>query len=289
MWQNFFVVMFSKLAAGKTRDDFEKYQIENSGELKSPGFVLGVGIASIVIWGMVMGVVLFCVEDTTSVMVCLAVFGTFFVLGVFLVMFERNYKVLYKEGKIVYRNIFRITKEYLCRDIECAYYKDNGGIQFVFKDGRKLSFDSEEKIFCREIIGKEQIRCKFKGEEKAIIKVYVHPFLMCPCWIFGGGMLLGTFRNPEMLLYTILVLLFCLGAQLSYTTYDRDQKILTRRKFGFSKHYNMNCCVAKPFYEEGFLMAIEIYERNKRVAKIPTSAEYKNRARLIRELCRLNV
>ena len=47
--------------------------------------------------------------------------------------------------------------------------------------------------------------------------------------------------------------------------------------------------IAKPVYENGFLMYIEIYKYNKKVAKIPVSVEYKNRALFARLLCRVGV
>ena len=80
-------------------------------------------------------------------------------------------------------------------------------------------------------------------------------------------------------------MIFCLGYQLSWTEYDKKSKILTCRKIVFSKSYDMHSCSAKPIYENGFLTIIEIYRGKKKVAKIPVSRKYKNRARLIKALC----
>lgn len=289
MLQHFLTTVLSKLAVRKTIEDYEKNQRENIGTLKPPKFVLVVGIASMVIWAMLMSLVLIFSKDVTTVLVCAVVFGSMFALGLFLVLYERNFMATYRDGIIIYRNIFRITQKYACQDIEHAYYKDRGGIQFVFKDGRKLSFDKEESYFYKEIIKREHLSCRFKGEENPIIKVYFHPFLMCPCWTFGGGMLIFSFGEPGLFLFAILVLLFCLVCQLSKTTYDKERKILTRIRCGFSKQFDMNYCLAKPVYEDGFIMTIEIYEKKKKVGKIPVSVEYKNRARLIRALCRIEV
>lgn len=289
MVQNFLTTVLSKLAVKRTIEDYEKIQRENPGRIKVPSFLFWIGMISMVFWGAMMILVLFFAKDAVTVMICAIVFGVLFLLGLFLVLYEKNYKVVYKDGMIIYRNIFRMTRTYICDDIEHAYYKDSGGIRFVFKNGKKLNFAKEEQVFYEEVIKKEHLKCTFKGEEKAIIKVYFHPFFMCPCWIVGAGMLLCTFWLPEIFLFAILVLLFCLGCQLSNTTYDKEQKILTRTICGLSKKYDMKNCSAKPVYENGYLMKIEIYEKDKRVTKVPVSVEYKNRARLIRAICRISV
>lgn len=74
---------------------------------------------------------------------------------------------------------------------------------------------------------------------------------------------------------------------MSSTTYDKESKILTRKKCGFSKKYDMHFCSAKPVYDGNALMMIEIYEKNKKVAKIPASREYKNRERMVQALCKV--
>lgn len=289
MLQNFLTNAVSRLAVNKAIEDYEKNQKENIGTLKPPKYILVVGIIDMVIWAIFMMMLLFSTKDMLTVIMGVIVFGSLFTIGLFLVLYERNFMVIYKNGVIIYRNVFHITHKYDCENIEHAYYKDRGGLQLVFKDGRKLSFDKEEGYFYREIVRREHIKCKFKGEENPIIKVHFSPFFMYPCWLFGGGILLLSLWEPTFFLFGILVLLFCLGCQMSNTTYNKEQKILTRTKCRFSKKYDMNYCLAKPVYENGFLMAIEIYQKNKKVAKIPVSVEYKNRARLIHELCGVDV
>ncbi len=289
MLQDFFTTTLSTLVINKAIDDYEKNQKENIGTLKPPKFTLVVGIISMVILATLMLIVLFFIKDAIIVILCAIFSGTLFTVALFVVLYERNCKVLYRDGMIIYRNIFRITSEYACKDIEHTYYKDNDGIQFIFRDGRKLSFTREEKYFYREIVRNEHLKYKFKGEEKPIIKVYFHPFFMYPYWLLSIGMLICTYWDHQMFLLAILLLLFCLGCQLSYTTYDKAQKILTCTKCGFSKQYNMNSYLTKPVYENRILIAIELYEKNKRVAKIPTSAVYKNRAKLIHALCEVDI
>jgi len=289
MLQHFSTTTLSKLAVKKTIDDYEKNQKENVGTLQPPKFVLIVGIGSMIIWGVLMLLVVFLTRDLTTWILCGVVFGSLFALGLFLVLYERNYKVIYKEGVIIYRGLLRITREYECQNIEHAYYKDSGGIQFVFKDGKKLSFSREEYYFYNQVLRKEKIKAKYKGEENPVIKVGFHPFFMYPCWFVCAISTLGILWAPELIVFIFFLFLFCLGCQLSYTTYDKESKILIRRRCGFTKKYDMRQHTTKPVYENGFLMTIEIYKNKKKVGSIPVSVEYKNRARMIHTLCRIEV
>ena len=182
-----------------------------------------------------------------------------------------------------------MTRKYECSDIEHVYYKDAGGIWIVFRDGKKLSFDKQEYYFYREILKREGLKCKYKGDENPVMKAYFHPFMMCPCWLICGCAVVGSLWESSLVVFAILALLFCVGCQLSNTIYDRKSKVLTRRICGFARKYDMKEHSAKPVYENGFLMKIEIYKKNKKVANVPVSVEYKNRARLIRELCGVEV
>ncbi len=289
MLQNFLTTVLSKAAVHKTMDEYEKEQKENIGTLKPPKFVFGIGAISMAISLAVILLTLLFVRDAVTVIFCAVVFGILFLLGLFLVCYERNFMAMYKKDEIIYRNIFRKVRKFSCADIAHAYYKDRGGIQFVFKDGRKLSFDKEERVFYMQIVKGAQVQCKYKGEDNPVVKVYYHPFFMCPCWLFCGGMLLGTVWEPSLFVIFVFALVFCLGCQLSYTTYDKKKKILTRTRWGFSKKYDMKFHLAKPVYENQMLMVIEIYKYDKKVGKIPVSVEYKNRAELIREICRVSV
>lgn len=286
MKEQFLGMLMSKLAVTKVRKEYEKNQRENEGTLQMPKFVCVVGIFTMVFCAAVMAAVLITKQDRTTIIIAGIVFGTMFMLGLFLVLNERNFKVIYKDGQIIYRNLLRQTRKYDCHNIKEAYYTDGGGIKLKFNDGKKLRFEKEESYFCQCILQKEHIKCQVKGDENPVIKVYLHPIMMWILWITSGALLVATlFYDPMLVLGTILVVIFSLGCQLSWTEYDKKSKILTRRKIVFSKTYDMHSCSAKPIYEDGYLMAIGIYQGKKKVAKIPVSREYKNRARLVKALC----
>lgn len=277
--------MLSRFAVNKTIKDYKKNQQENIGVLMPPKSILILGIISMVFWAALMIAVLIFAKDVTTILICALVFGSLFALGLFLVLYERNFLVIYRDGEIIYRNLFRITRKFSCRDIAHTYYTDGGGIQLVFKDGRKLSFGKEESYFSGKIVKTEHLKCQFRGEESTVIKVRLHPFIMLPLWFLSGGMALGSLFAPDLFLYAILITLVCLGCQMSNTTYDQDSKILTRRRYGFAKHYDMLLYSAKPVYRDDFLVYIELYKGNQKITKIPVSREYKNRARLAWILC----
>lgn len=277
------------MAVDKAINDYEKKQKEHIDILKPPKIYFVIGCLAMVICGICIALVLIFEKDALTILMCNIVCGILFVLGLVLVLYEINFKAEYKEGLIIYRNIFRITREYFCEDIECVYYKDNGGMQFVFKDGRKLNFARGEKYFAKELIRKENLKGTFKGAEKPIIKLYWNSFFKWPLWIYIVLMLYCTIETPKIWFITGFLLLISLGWELSYTTYDKEQKILTRRICGLPKRFDMKKCVAKLVYQNGYPMNIEIYVRKTRVGKVPVSSEYKNRAQLIHVLCRVYV
>lgn len=285
MLQQFLTVFLSKSTVNKTIEEYEKYQHENIGVLRPPKFIFILGAVSSVFWAVLMTAVLLSSKDGITLTFCGIIFGILFALGLFLMLYAGNFMVIYRDNQIIYRNFFHLTHKFNCQDIELAYYTDSGGLKIIFKDRKKLTFSKEERFFYNEIVKNEHLKCRFNGEEISIIKVYLHPFLMCPLWIVNGALIFCSILYPTLFLFAILMLIFCIGCQLSNTEYNKESKILTRRKYGFSRKYDMHFCSAKPLYEENFLMAIEIYERNKKVAKIPVSREYKNRARLISALC----
>lgn len=128
---------------------------------------------------------------------CCIIFGAFIFLGLFLVLYQLNYLVIYQKGKIIYRNVFRITKKY-CQEITDALYMDGGGIRFLFRDGKKLTFGREETHFYHYIIDNEKIRCKDKGEDAPVIKVTFHPLMMVPCLeLFCALLLFSTLGAPD--------------------------------------------------------------------------------------------
>ena len=286
-------VILAEKAANKVREDYEVKQEGHIFISKPPVFVMVIGIVSIVFWTALMGLVLWQGNDTETIVFCGAVFGVLFLLGLFLTLYGINYKAVYKNNKIFYTNIFRKTRVYDCKDIKGVYYNDSGSTKFIFNNNKKISFGREEEDFSYRIVSGEKLKYKFKGEEKPIVKMYLHPFLSLPFWAFFAFSLLGILDDPAFVVIVVplffVCLAFSLSGKLSYTKYDKEQKILTRKRCGFSKTYDMRYHIAKPVYENGFLMYIEIYKQNKKVTKIPISVEYKNRALLARLLCRVGV
>lgn len=284
MLQHFLTILLSRLAASKAVSEYEKCQQNNVGLLKPPKFYFIFGIVDMIVWAGIMILVLLTTEDTTDIIVCSIIFGILFAIGLFLVLYERNYMVLYRDHEIIYRDILRIAHKYDCRNIECAFYTDHGGIKIRFRDGRILRFSREEQFFYSDIVRRENLKCTFEGKESATICVYLHPLLMGLYWILGGCILLFCLMYPELFFYAVLMLLVCLGLQLSNTSYDIESKKLVRRKCGFSKEYDMRLCSATPLYRNGHLMKIAILEGDRILAKIPVSSEYKNGLRLARAL-----
>lgn len=285
MFQHYLTTLLSRMVANKVVAEYTKSQQEDLGVLRPPKFCFVFGIASMVFWAGAMVAVLLSTEETLDIVLCGIVFGILFALGLFLVLYERNYMVLYRDHEITYRSFFRITRRYHCQDIESACYTDQGGLKICFKDGRKLRFSREEQYFYSDIVKQEKLKCAFEGEESAIIHVYLHPILMGICWLMCGCLVLGSFRYLVLFPYAILLFAACLALQLSGTTYDKESRILTRRRCGFSKKYDMHAHSAAPLYKNGFLMKVEISEGNRRVASVPVSREYKNGIRLARALC----
>lgn len=266
----------------KVTKDYEELQKENPGILKVPKIIGVLGAVEMVFFGICMAGALFSKSTGTYGKVfCCIVFGAFILLGLFLVLYQLNYLVIYKKGEITYRNVFRITKKYNCREITGALYMDGGGIRFLFQGGRKLTFSKEESYFCRYIINNEKIRCKDKGEDAPVIKVTFHPFMMVPCWSFCVLFTVWMLYEREAPLCMVLVFFFCLACQLSYTTYDKHTRILTRTRCGFSRKYDMHHISVKKIYNNGYLIKFALYDRDKKVGSVPVSTEYKNRMALI--------
>lgn len=285
MLQNFLTMFLSRLTVRKTVEAYEKDQQKNTGTLKQPQSVLVVGAISMAFSALLIAASFVFADGAAARIVCGIVFGCLFVLGLFLVLYGKNFLVIYREGEIIYRDLFCRIRKFDCGEIESAFYTDSGGIKILFRDGRKLSFAKEERYFYKEILKKEHLKCRFPGDENEQIKVCLHPFLMYPFWILCVCMIVASFFYPSLFLFAGVLFLVCLGCQMSDTTYDKKNKILTRRRCGLSKKYDMRFCTAKPVYQDRFLMAIEIYENKKKVVKVPVSAEYINRAGMAKALC----
>lgn len=282
----------SRLVASKTIEEFEKNQKENLGTLKPPQIVGIVGLIDMIFCGVIMIIVTITQkEDIFTVLFCDGIFGAGLILGLFLVLYTRNFLMIYQDGKIVYRNILGRTRTYDCRDITHVYFRDNGGLQFVFQNGKKMNFDAEESIFANIVVGKEKLKREFKDGLQTVIKVSYHPALTVPFWCITAFFVYGalTEENGGLLLFAIIALLFCVGLQTSGTTYDTEERILTRRRCGIPKRYQIRGCQAKKVYEGGFLMKIDIFQGKKKIVSVPVSREFKNRAKLIYVLCKTHV
>ena len=266
----------------KLTKDYEELQKENSGILKVPKIIGILGVVDMVFFGICTAGALFSKNTGTYGKVfCCIIFGALIFLGLFLVLYQLNYLVIYQKGEIIYRNIFRSTKKYDCQEITEALYMDGGGIRFIFRDREKLTFGREETCFYHYIIDNEKIRCKDKGEDTPVIKVTFHPLMMVPCWSFFVLFSVWSLCEGEVLLYMLPVFLFCLACQLSYTTYDKNTRILTRTRCGFSKKYDMRRISVKKIYRNDNLMNLALYDGKKKVGSVPVSAEYKNRTALV--------
>ncbi len=270
-------------------NNYVESQKENIDILKPPKIYFLMGIVSAPFCGIMMVLMLFTVTGLSEAITTAAGFGIVCVMGIFFILYGRNFRVVYRDGEIIYKNSLGKTRIYACRNIVHTYYRDNGGIQFLFRDGRKLSFDGYEIYFCNRIIEKENLRCEFKGGLPQVINVYSYSsmFVLGTC---AGVMMVLSFvkSNSDLLFSAIFCVLICIGFYISNTSYDRDERILTCRKCGFAKHYDMRRCQAKPVYEGGLVVKIEIYDGKKKVTTVLTYPGEKNRAWLIRALCNID-
>ncbi len=269
-------------------DEHRKSQRENIGTLKPLKSTGQLGIFVMIFFGIMLLLMPFCEnDDLRAEIICGIVFVLFGLLGLYLFLYESNFLVVYKEGKIIYRNTFRKTRVYDCKDIVHTYYTNMGGIQFVFRNGKKLEFGETETFFCYVIIVKEHLKGEFKGGFPTVIKVYLHPIYMSILWGMEAALLIWAYIASEtwILLIAICWALVCLGVQTSRTTYDREKQILTCRRCGFAKRYDMREYHAKPGYEYSFLRKIKVYDNKKMVTEFTVSPAYKNQIKMIYALC----
>ena len=70
---------------------------------------------------------------------------------------------------------------------------------------------------------------------------------------------------------------------------DRDKQILTCKKYGFTKRYDMRYYHAKPVYEYELLRKVKIYDDKKTVTEISVSPMHKNQIKMIYALCNEDV
>ena len=275
---------------GKEAEEYRKSQRENIGTLKPLKSRGQLGIFGMVVWTIMLLATFFLEDDSRTIIVCGMWFGLLFMLSLYLVLYERNFRVVYKEGKITYRNIIRKTRVYDCKDIVHTYYTNMGGIQFVFRNGKKLEFGEKETFFCYVIIVKEHLKGEFKGGLPTVIKVYLHPIYMSILWGIEAALLIWAYIVSEswILFLAICWALVCLGVQTSRTTYDREKQILTCRRCGFVKRYDMCKYHAKPGYEYSFLRKIKVYDNKKMVTEFTVSPAYKNQIKMIYAICNEN-
>ena len=229
-------------------------------------------------------------EEWGTKVFCYAVDFIMFSLGLALVLYYLNFRAGYKNGIITYRNIFRVTRTYDCREIKTVYCKDRGGVVFLFQNGKKLRFDKEESYFAQLIIRNENLERHFPGEESTLVKVSLHPLLMVPLWLLDIVLFIVAFLfDLQGVIIPIILLVLCVGGHISYSSYDVNTKILVRSRFGFKSQYDMHHYMARPVKEGGFIMKLEIYDHKGVATRIPLSTEYKNRARMIFELCKIYI
>ena len=274
----------ARLAEKKADELYEENQKKNIGVLKMPASFFWFGLAGMVVFGVLLIVVAPVADDNG---LSYGLFGFLFVSGLLIAVIQKNCLALYRDNEIIYRNILRITRKYDCREIDCAYYSDGGGILFVFQDGRKLRFDKDERVFYRDIVKREQVKCRFRGDEKPVIKAGYHPLLLGFFWVLILSMIVLVLQRPDrdMILTIMIMALIFLGFQLSTTSYDKERKILTRRIYGFPFKYDMSRCKAKAVYEGDLVKGIAIYKNGRKRVKIPVGTEYRNSAALAYALC----
>lgn len=289
---NFFITGLAKAATQKASEDYEKSQRENAGSLTPPFFIFLVGLVDMIIF-LIVGIVMafsMASEELGTKVFCYAVDFIMFSLGLALVLYYLNFRAGYKNGIITYRNIFRVTRTYDCREIKTVYCKDRGGVVFLFQNGKKLRFDKEESYFAQLIIRNENLDRHFPGEESTLVKVSLHPLLMVPLWLLDIVLFIVAFLfDLQGVIIPIILLVLCVGGHISYSSYDVNTKILVRSRFGFKSQYDMHHYMARPVKEGGFVMKIEIFDRDGVATRIPLSTEYKNRARMIFELCKIYI
>ena len=289
---NFFITGLAKAATQKLSEDYEKSQRENAGSLTPPFFIFLVGLVDMIIF-LIVGIVMafsMASEEWGTKVFCYAVDFIMFSLGLALLLYYLNFRAGYKNGIITYRNIFRVTRTYDCREIKTVYCKDRGGVVFLFQNGKKLRFDKEESYFAQLIIRNENLERHFPGEESTLVKVSLHPLLMVPLWLLDIVLFIVAFLfDLQGLIIPIILLVLCVGEHISYSSYDVNTKILVRSRFGFKSRYDMHHYMARPVKEGGFVMKIEIFDRDGVATRIPLSTEYKNRARMIYLLCNIYI
>ena len=279
---------------GAIVDEYRKNQQENIGTLKPPKSLGQLGMFGVIVWVVILLIMIFGENDPPANIiegVLLGIYWIFFALLLYLILYERNFRVIYKEGKITYRNTFRKISIYDCKDIVHTYYKNNGGIQFVFRNGKKLNFDEQETFFCYLIIVKEHLNGEFKDGFPQVIKVYVYPIYMIIFWSIEIAVLIWAYIESEACLYFVAIcwVLICLELQTNRATYDRDKQILTCKKYGFTKNYDMRYYHAKPVYEYQLLRKVKIYDDKKTVTEISVSPMHKNQIKMIYALCNEDV
>ena len=185
---------------GEEIEQYRKNQRENIGTFKPLKSTKQAGILDMIVATIMLLIMPFFEGSLLLGIACGIVFGLFWLTGLYLVLYERNFQVVYKDGKIIYRNTFRKTKIYECKDIVHTYYLDTGGIQFVFRNGKKLNFDENATFFCYVIIVKEHLKGEFKGGLPTVIKVYMHPAGMSIFWIIQAAFLIWAYIESEFVI-----------------------------------------------------------------------------------------
>ena len=150
--------------------------------IKLPGFFFWFGITEMIVCATLMVILFLFFLPQEGAWGCIGILGFLFVTGLVLVVIQKNCLIVYRERELIYRNFFRITIRFDCREIKCAYYKNGGGILLVFKNGRKFGFGKEDSFFLSATDKKESMSpASLKGKKNQTLRWDIHRFLQLFC------------------------------------------------------------------------------------------------------------
>lgn len=265
---------------------YQKKQQENPNVLKTPISFSITFIILLIIYVPISSSIYAAAHSTAEKIITVLMLALLWSFIIFMLLFSINHLVIYKDGHIIHRNVFRITRKFNCKDIRHIVYEDDGTAKVIFNNGKKFYLSKEERFFCRNLMEKEKLKFKFVGNESSVIKVHASPRLLFTFWpLLALVLAISIFVD---LFFLSLAAIFCIvliGNPFVRITYDQNSKILTYRKFRSVKEYDMNYCTAKPTYYNGDTAEIEIYENEEKVANLPMNLSYKNRAKMVYSLC----
>lgn len=227
----------SKKAVDVARKNIEKDLSENKNILRPPFmvFIAGLILAFMFLVIMVAFTLSYSFEENLiGFIVGESICAFFLLLGIIMVLMYVNIYLIYKDGKIIHRNIFRVKRIYDCSEIVEARDTHIGGIVFIFANGKKLKFDPEEILFALNIMENEKIRKKVAGEGMDVIKVSLSlPWII---FILIVSILIPVFElSNNTYLFGTITFLIMVWSQVESCTYDKKTKLLTKRTLGIFK------------------------------------------------------